>query len=338
MKWDFAIGNPAYQEPKDDTSDKPVYNYFMDEAQKIADKVEMITPARFLFNAGKTPKAWNEKMLHDRHFKVMYYEPIADNVFSNTEIKGGVAISYRDSSRDFGEIGTFTKHSELNDIIKKVASSSENKSLCEIMYQQSKFELPKLYKKHPEYKNKIGSEGKERRLTTPIFEQLEIFKNKAENGDDIQIIGLVKNIRKNKYVARMFIEQTESLDKYKVLLSASGGAGHLGETISQPIIAGPNTGFTQSFVGLGLFNSENEALNAVKYVKSKFARVLLGVLKVTQHAHKDVWAYVPLQDFTDKSDINWNASIADIDQQLYKKYGLSQEEIDFIETHVKEMA
>lgn len=338
MKWDFVIGNPAYHETKEDTSDKPVYNFFMDEAQKIADRVEMITPARFLFNAGKTPKAWNEKMLHDKHFKVMYYEPIADNVFPNTEIKGGIVISYRDSNTDFGEIGIFTKHMELNDITKKVSSMSRSRSLCEIMYQQTKFELPELYKKHPEYRNKIGSEGKERRLTTPIFEQLGIFKSEAESKDDIQIVGLVKNVRRNKYVAREFIEQTAALGKYKVLLSASGGAGHLGETISQPIIVGPNTGFTQSFVGLGLFDSENEAAHAVKYVKSKFARILLGVLKVTQHAHKDVWQYVPLQDFTDKSDINWNTSIANIDKQLYKKYGFSQEEINFVETHVKEMA
>ena len=206
------------------------------------------------------------------------------------------------------------------------------------MYQQNKFELDALYEDHPEYKSKIGSGGKERRLTTPIFEQLEIFTNDKTSSDDIQVIGLVKNIRKNKFVAKKYIEPMSALDCYKVLLSASGGAGHLGETISQPIVAEPNTGFTQSFVGLGSFNSEIEANNASKYVKSKFARVLLGVLKVTQHAHKDVWRYVPLQDFTTSSDINWNTSIANIDKQLYKKYGLSQEEIDFIETHVKEMA
>ena len=64
---------------------------------------------------------------------------------------------------------------------------------------------------------------------------------------------------------------------------------------------------------------------------------MLSVLKVTQMTNKDVWLYVPLQDFTSNSDVDWTKSIAEIDQQLYKKYGLSQEEIDFIETHVKEM-
>lgn len=83
---------------------------------------------------------------------------------------------------------------------------------------------------------------------------------------------------------------------------------------------------------------KEDAEHALKYVKTKFARALLHILKVTQDNNRETWRYVPLQDFTDSSDINWNTSIANIDKQLYKKYGLSQEEVDFIETHVKEMA
>lgn len=83
--------------------------------------------------------------------------------------------------------------------------------------------------------------------------------------------------------------------------------------------------------------SEAEAEACLKYIKTKFARALLGVLKVTQHNSPDKWKYVPLQDFTSTSDIDWSKTIPDIDQQLYKKYGLSNDEINFIETHVKEM-
>ena len=75
----------------------------------------------------------------------------------------------------------------------------------------------------------------------------------------------------------------------------------------------------------------------MKYVKSKFARTMLGILKVTQNNAKPTWAKVPLQDFTENSDIDWSKSIPEIDKQLYKKYGLSEEEINFIESHVKEM-
>ena len=89
---------------------------------------------------------------------------------------------------------------------------------------------------------------------------------------------------------------------------------------------------------MGSFSSEEEVFNCVKYTKAKFARALLSVLKVTQDNTPGKWAYVPLQDFTPNSDIDWSKSVHEIDLQLYRKYGLSKDEIEFIETHVKEMA
>lgn len=122
MKFDFVIGNPPYQEQTDSESSRmpPVYDKFMDASYRVGEKVELITPARFLFNAGYTPKAWNEKMLADPHFKVLFYEPNSSSIFPNTDIKGGIAISYRDDKQDFGAIGTFTKYPELNYILRKV--------------------------------------------------------------------------------------------------------------------------------------------------------------------------------------------------------------------------
>ena len=78
-------------------------------------------------------------------------------------------------------------------------------------------------------------------------------------------------------------------------------------------------------------------LNRIKYVKTKFARAMLGILKITQDNDREVWRLIPLQDFTSNSDIDWTKSVADIDRQLYAKYGLGESEIEFIETHVKEM-
>lgn len=111
--FDYVIGNPPYNEDFENSGDngnfaKPVYNYFMDATYEVAEKVELIHPARFLFNAGSTPKAWNEKMLNDEHFKVMKYEADCTKVFPNTDIKGGIAITYRDEGEAFGKIGTFT--------------------------------------------------------------------------------------------------------------------------------------------------------------------------------------------------------------------------------------
>src|SRR5699024_4529496 len=122
LKFDVIIGNPPYQEEAKgtSTSDDPIYHLFMEESYKIAPKVVFITPARFLFNAGKTPKKWNQKMLQDKHLKVMFYEPKSDDVFANTDIKGGVAVTYRDTDKDFGAIVTFTSYPELNTILDKV--------------------------------------------------------------------------------------------------------------------------------------------------------------------------------------------------------------------------
>ena len=93
----------------------------------------------------------------------------------------------------------------------------------------------------------------------------------------------------------------------------------------------------QTFIGIGAFNEKNEAESVLKYVKSKFARTMLGTLKITQDNNRNTWRMIPMQDFSSSSDIDWLASISNIDKQLYKKYNLSDEEINFIETKVKEM-
>ena len=110
--FDYVIGNPPYQEEFTSEGNKtyaaPVYNLFMDATNEVSEKVELIHPARFLFNAGSTPKAWNQKMLNDEHFKVLHYEQDSSKVFSNTDIKGGVAITYHDNSKKYEAIRVLT--------------------------------------------------------------------------------------------------------------------------------------------------------------------------------------------------------------------------------------
>ena len=339
FKFDVVIGNPPYQEEAGGTSssDKPIYNYFMDEAYKIGDTVELITPGRFLFNAGATPKAWNRKMLSNKNVKVLYYETDSSKVFQNTDIKGGVAVTIFDRNQDFGEIGTFTVFSELNSILKKAMPSiKKNGALTDIIFSQNKFNLDKLNAHYPELKRT------DKRLESNIF-NLDIFTNEKKSSDDLKILGVIKNKRVYKFVDKSYIDiDKTNLYDYKVLLPKSNGSGTLGEVVSTPLIGTPLIGtpligYTRTFIGVGSFKTKFEANAALKYVKSKFARVMLGVLKVTQDNNPGKWKYVPLQDFTSNSDIDWTKSIPEIDQQLYKKYGLSSEEIGFIETHVKEM-
>ena len=334
--FNFVIGNPPYQETRKGTSDKQVYNYLIDAAYEISEKAEFITPSRFLFNSGNTPKAWNEKMLNDSHIKVMKYEENASKVFPNTDIKGGVAVTYRDSKKDFGAIEIYTKYEELNQILHKVIHV-EIAPLSNEIYLQNKFELDILYKDHPECKNQIGSKGKERRLTTSIFKTLNIFKESSFDGA-VRILGLIDNNRVYKYIDRKYLSEHQNLNKYKVILPKVNGTGAFDEVLSSPIVGEPGLGFTQSFISIGAFELKEQAESTLKYIKGKFARAMLHVLKVTQDNNTEVWKYVPLQDFTSNSGIDWSKSVHEIDLQLYRKYGLDETEINFIESHVKEMA
>ena len=126
------------------------------------------------------------------------------------------------------------------------------------------------------------------------------------------------------------------------MLPGSNGSGAIGEVLStplvgEPLVGEPLVGHTQTFISFGAFDNREEAENLLKYIKTKFARTMLGTLKITQSNKKDTWRNVPLQNFTNNSDIDWSQSIAQIDQQLYKKYGLSEKEIAFIEEKVREM-
>ena len=338
MKFDFVIGNPPYQEETVGTSDTPVYDRFMDASFVVSKKALLITPARFLFNAGKTPSAWNKKMLNDEHFKVLDYYPVSDKVFSNTDIKGGVAVTYRDETQKLGPIGVFTTYPELNSIYKKVTSNMEQGGLTDLFYMQNKFKLNTLYADYPQYKNIIGSEGKERRLTAAILYQLDVFTEAQEKDEDVAIIGVINNKRVKRYIDRKYLDlEKTNLNKWKVLVPKSNGSGVLGEVLSTPLIAEPTMGYTQTFLGIGAFDNESEAQAAYKYIISKFARTMLGVLKITQDNPPEKWKNVPLQDFTNHSDIDWTKSVHKIDLQLYDKYGLSADERNFIETHVKAM-
>ena len=336
MNFSTIVGNPPYQLNTIGTSDKPVYNLFMDVAFSVSNRVSVITPARYLFNAGKTPQEWNVRMLNDDHFKILSYIANSSDVFPDVDIKGGVAISYRDTAQKFGKIGSFNTHPELSTIYQKVVSKENFSPLSESIYTQNKFNLDSLYKTYPKYRNIIGSNGREKRLTTPIFSQLGVFHDKKRKGD-ICIVGLINNRRFSRYIAPKYLESHPNLHKYKVIVPASNGSGMLGEILSNPFIGTPYVGITQSFISIGCYDTAKEAEAVLKYIKTRFTRTLLGILKVTQHNHKDTWRYIPLQDFTSTSDIDWSKSIAEIDQQLYHKYDLSAKEIAFIEKMIKPM-
>ena len=335
MKFDFCVGNPPYQDERQGESNTtlPVYNYFMEAAYSISQRVAFITPARFLFDAGRTPSDWNEKMLNDKNFKVIKYEADSFKIFgNNVEIKGGIIISYRDSNKVFGEIGVFIPHIELKSLLKKVKFINKNEQwLSSIIYVANKFNIEILEKDYPIYSNR------ERRLSSNVL-SFQCFHNEKED-NDVSIYGVINNKRNLKYIKKKYIDDINTnINGYKVVLPKADGNGSFGETLTKPEVLNITSGYTHTFYGIGNFKSIEEAKNLSKYIKTKFSRALLGIVKVTQDVNASKWKYVPLQDFTDKSDIDWSKSVREIDQQLYAKYGLSDDEIAFIEKNVKEMA
>lgn len=350
-KWDIVIGNPPYNLDGSEVIDEgnktfspPIYPSFYDQAEKLASKTMLITPARFLFNAGSTPKKWNEKMLNSTTFKVLNYFPNSSEVFPTTDIKGGVAVGYIDNGKSYTPIKIFTGESNLDGILRKVINNSDFISLQSEVLSRTSYRLTTVFHTdNPYAKNKL-SKGHMNDMSTNIFDRLpEVFSEyHTDPLHEIGILGRSGNTRTVKYIKRSYVNKVSNLDAYKVFTpSGSDGLSILGDkpvTILGPSLIGkPGIGATETFLSVGNFKTELEANNLLKYLKSKLTRSLIAVLKVTPNTTPEKFKYVPLQDFTSNSDIDWSKSIPEIDQQLYKKYGLSPEEVEFIETHVKEM-
>ena len=333
MKFDFCIGNPPYQDDRqgDSTTALPVYHQFMEAAYQVGTAVELITPARFLFNAGRTPKKWNEKMLNDPYLSVLDYEADGSKVFPSTEIKGGVVITYRDTRNEHHSIGVFTIYPELNAILARVQSYNEP-SFSELGFVASKFNSEQLFADYPQYA------GHERRMSSNVL-AFECFHDVPKT-KDVRIYGIYGKSKNRSFRAidEKYVDLSDAnIRRFKIVMPKADGNGTFGDTLTMPEVIPPRTGFTHTFLGVGGFDSEDEAIDALKYIKTKFFRALLGVLKVTQDLNADKFNYIPLQDFTPASDIDWSRSIPDIDRQLYAKYGLDEAEIEFIEIHVKAM-
>ena len=345
-KFDFVISNPPYQEETlgdNKTFAPPVYNKFIDAAKKISDKAVFITPARFLFDAGGTPKDWNKKMLNDPHFKVLDYSPDASKYFKGVDIEGGVAITLHDKTQTFEPIGTFIHFEELRSICERVVIRSDFVTFGQIISGRTPYLFTdKLHEENPNAVTKL-SDGHSYDISSNAFTALpEIFLNEKPSVDCLRVLGRLNNERAYCWIRKDFVRGRleEYVGKWKIFVpKANGASGKLNDKepariISKPVIGEPLDICTDTFLVVGAFDTRAETDACLAYIKSKFARVMLGALKVTPVNPKATWSKVPLQDFTAASDIDWSG---DVDEQLYRKYNLTAAQIKFIETHVKEM-
>ena len=336
MKFDAVVGNPPYQEETDATRKPPIYNYFYDVAFELAPIATLVTPARFLFDAGQTSKEWNRKMLSDEHFKVIRYFENSKDVFDTVDIKGGVAITYHDSNTNFGAIDIFTAYSELNEIISKV------KHMCEptmdtIISARGTYRTTNIFNAdYPDAIERLGK-GTGNMLVSNFFEKVPEAIANETNEPCLRILCRVGGKRSICNILKKYIQPNKFIDKYNVASPEANSNGRFGERLTVGELLSPEEGATDTFISLGAFDTKFEALALQKYMKTKFFRALLGVKKVTQHCPPMVWEMIPCQEFSENSDIDWSKSIHEIDLLLYKKYGLSDEEIAFIESKVKPM-
>lgn len=337
-----VVGNPPYQESIKGTSDKQIYNNFMEIGYDISGLAVFISPGKFLFNAGKTPKKWNKKMLNDEHVYVARYESDSRIMFPSVALSSSIVITVRDIKNIFKPIKKFYQDENVRNVVNKVVNNNNFSSIVSDIFLQTKFNLDALYKDYPNVREKIGTE---RRLITSILQNgYDFFEKEKTNENEIKIYGNNKNGKlTSKFIDKKYISISDNnLCGWKIILAATNGAaGNLGKQpvniIGEPRIIENNAGFTQTFISIGNYNCKRDVACLEKYLRTKFVRYLIGSLKATQRLNKEVFDNVPIQDFTNQSDIDWTKSIDEIDKQLFDKYDLSDEEREHIKISIKEM-
>ena len=358
MKFNAIIGNPPYQETSNvNNRQNAIYHYFYDISEKMSNLYTLISPARFLFNAGLTPELWNQKMLNDKHVKVVYYTPDSSDCFPYVDIKGGVAIILRNANVEYKPIQKFIPDNELRNIATKFDQAPEH-SLSSIIFggrsdlkfnnvfldenpTSKKDRLAFIQRSRPSVK-KLG-QNEEYELKSSTFDALPhaFLSDVNDKSNYYHLLGLENNKRAWKYVLRKYMTPRypdhNNIERYKVFIPKANGSGHFGEPLSSTEIGHPGDSSTPTFIGIGAFYTEIEAINCAKYIKTKLLRCLLGIYKITQDNPPSVWTYIPLQDFTSSSDIDWSKSIDEIDEQLFDKYELTDEERAFIRRMIKPM-
>ena len=244
-----------------------------------------------------------------------------------------------DKTQNFGLIKNFIQNDMLRSILNKVLCKS-SRFISDIIYSNTSYKYSSsFFAENSGFLDRVSG-GSRRYLSSSAFDKFPevFFTEKPASGNYAKIIGRQNNVRTSYFFKSSYLNPPKNFKKYKVFISSSNGTGTFGETLTHPFLGEPDVGATETFLSLGCFDSIVEANNLIKYISTKFLRAMLNTKKVTQgNKNKKVWTNVPLQDFTVKSDIDWTLSISEIDRQLYQKYCLSCEEINFIETNVQSM-
>jgi len=333
MKFNAIIGNPPYQVTAESGNRSiPVYNHFVQISKDLnPDNLSLIVPSRWM-SGGLGLSEFRQSMLEDRRLSQMTDYPDSNQIFPGVEVKGGICYFLWKNDYD-GKCDVTTIRGET--VYGPVKRQLDKFDIL-VRDSLSVVILDKILERDEESIIRILSVDKEFGWTSNFND----FEKNRVNGF-IPLHYIVKGKRKVGWINRTDISKsTELIDTHKVLIPKAGSDG--GKRIpdvvlGKPLIAVNPSVCTQSFLFF-FVDSNNEAVSIEKYLKSKFLRYLVSLRKMTQDATRATYTWVPIQNFTENSDIDWNKSILEIDQQLYKKYDLSEGEIEFIESMIKPMA
>jgi site-specific DNA-methyltransferase (adenine-specific) len=280
----------------------------------------MIIPSRW-FAGGKGLDDFRAKMLSDKRLRVLVDHPNAEDCFPGVEIKGGVCYFLWDSKHN----GECEVVSMLGDEEISRATRSLNEHDVFIRFNESIDIIKKVKAKNEETMEKKVSSRKPFGFAT----NFDDFKQK-EFTDAVKIYANPA-LGKIGYVNRKKIEVNKNwVDRYKVMLAmaAEGKGTYPNNIIGKPILAGKNTCCTETYLVIDVFDDKKKAENLEKYIKTRFFRFFVSLKKNTQHLSKDRFSFVPDLDMS----VEWT------DEKLFKRYGITEKEQEFITSIVKEMA
>ncbi|RPK01756.1 hypothetical protein BSBH6_03177 [Bacillus subtilis] len=341
LKFDVIIGNPPYQEMDGgaQASASPIYQHFVRLAKELNPKlISLIMPTRW-YVGGKRLDDFRDEMLNDIHLRELHDWLTPEDIFPNTNIRGGVCYFLWDSSFNnennltrvvtyknntiisdiarplqYKDSNIFLRDSNAISILNKVDCNSSN-NLMEYVSARNPFGFSTNFIQNSNFKN----------VSNTMNEPIKCYGNKGRVGY-IELTEIKKNLL--------------WINKWKVLTPYSNNIGtELNDDNLNTIVASPNSICTETYLVIGAELNLNEkgAHSLAKYMKSKFVRFLHSLAKNSQHGTRNTYRFVPVQDFSSNSDIDWSVSVQEIDNQLYVKYGLSDDEINHIETSIKAM-